>query len=105
MSSQSTIETLKPIIQTYSILAITLAAGTNLASTIVTLPALLQSAPDTLAKQWKTLFDHGITPVVSLAMTSAAGFTALAYHTTLTPGLSVTGAASHRERNLSSWGV
>jgi hypothetical protein len=74
--------------------------GTNLSSTIVTLPALLQSPPATLAKQWKTLFDHGITPVVTLTMTSAIGFTALAYHTTLTPGLTGTGALTTRERNL-----
>ena len=33
-------------------------------------------------------------------MTSAIGFTALAYHTTLTPGLTLTGAVSNRERNL-----
>lgn len=33
-------------------------------------------------------------------MASALGFTALAYHTTLTPGLGVTGAVSNRERNL-----
>ncbi|KAF3050540.1 hypothetical protein E8E11_010204 [Didymella keratinophila] len=47
-----------------------------------------------------TLFDHGITPVVTLTMTSALGFTALAYHTTLNPGLTVAGAVSDQERNL-----
>lgn len=65
--------------------------GTNLSSTIVTLPALLQSSPDTLATQWKTLFDHGIAPVVTLSMSSAAGFAALAYGA---------GAAASRERDL-----
>lgn len=33
-------------------------------------------------------------------MTSAVGFAALAYHTTLTPGLTATGLVSHHERNL-----
>lgn len=75
-------------------------AGTNLSSTIVTLPALLHSPTKTLATQWKILFDHGITPVVSLTMSSAVGFAALAYHTTLTPGLTTTSLVSHRERNL-----
>lgn len=121
MTSQSIVEILEPVVQTYSILAITLAAGestlvnpaimsratahsldfqvtppgTNLSTSPVTLPALLQSPSVSIAKQWKTLFDHGITPVDSLTMTPAIGFAALVYHTTLTPGLTVTGAMSY----------
>ena len=46
----------------------------------MTLPALLQApSPSSLASQWKTLFDHGIGPVVSLTFSAAAGFAALAY--------------------------
>ncbi|KAH6619039.1 hypothetical protein C7974DRAFT_40721 [Boeremia exigua] len=100
MSSTTPLDTLRPILQTYSVLAITLAAGTNLSSTIVTLPALLQSPPATLAKQWKILFDHGITPVVALTLSSAAGFATLAYNAALTPSVTATGLVSHRARNL-----
>ncbi|KAJ8105855.1 hypothetical protein OPT61_g9931 [Boeremia exigua] len=100
MSSQTTIESLRPIVQTYSVLAITLAAGTNLSTSIVTLPALLQSSSATLASQWKTLFDRAIGPVVSLSMSSAVGFAALAYHSMLTPTVTTSGALSYRARNL-----
>ncbi|KAJ4982578.1 hypothetical protein SVAN01_11931 [Stagonosporopsis vannaccii] len=100
MSSHSAFESLRPVLQTYSVLAITLAAGTNLSSTLVTLPALLLSPPASLASQWKSLFDHGIVPVVSLTLSSAAGFAALAYHATLTPAVTASGLVSYRVRNL-----
>ncbi|KAF1852034.1 uncharacterized protein K460DRAFT_413512 [Cucurbitaria berberidis CBS 394.84] len=82
-------ENLTPILQTYSVLAIALAAGTNLSTTIVTIPALLHAPPSTLAVQWKILFDSAITPVVSLAMSSAVGFATLAYRETHTVSTSV----------------
>ena len=50
--------------------------------------------------QWKILFDCGITPVVSLTMSSAVGFAALAYHAALTPSLTAPGVVFHRERTL-----
>lgn len=46
------------------------------------------------------MFDHGITPVVSLTMTSAVGFAALAYQSTFNPNLTAARLMSHRERNL-----
>lgn len=74
--------------------------GTNLSTTIVTLPALLYASPPTLATQWKILFDTGLTPVVSLAMSSAVGFATLAYRATNTPSVLSTGLESHMKRNL-----
>ncbi|KAF2703833.1 hypothetical protein K504DRAFT_538639 [Pleomassaria siparia CBS 279.74] len=92
-----------PALQTYSImaatLAATLAAGTNLATTVVFLPVLRPSSQANLATQWQTLFDSGITPVVTLAMTSATGFAILAYRATSTID-AATGAVSHAKRNL-----
>jgi hypothetical protein len=112
MSSQITMDSIKPILQTYSVLALALAAGkssainpsytslaasstgTNLSSTIVTLPALLSAPAGTLATQWKVMFDSGIAPMASLSTTSAAGLALLAYHApTVT-------SASLAERNL-----
>ncbi|KAF2462828.1 uncharacterized protein BDR25DRAFT_122299 [Lindgomyces ingoldianus] len=89
-------DSITPALQTFSILAAAIAAGTNLSSSIVTLPALLHSAPSTLATQWQILYDYGITPVVSLSMSSAVGFATLAYRTTLTS----TGAVTNARRNL-----
>lgn len=88
---------LTPALQASSILAIALAAGqcnchkksligvmtiilgTNISTTIVTLPALLHAPAGTLATQWKTLFSKGTPPVVSLTLSSSVGFAALAY--------------------------
>lgn len=74
--------------------------GTNLSTTIVTLPALVHASPSVLATQWKTLYDGGIVPVVSLTMTSAVGFATLAYRSALMPSLSPTGLVSYARRNL-----
>ncbi|OAL50285.1 hypothetical protein IQ07DRAFT_680592 [Pyrenochaeta sp. DS3sAY3a] len=89
-----------PILQTYSVLAIALAAGTNISTTIVTLPALLKASPSTLATQWKVLFDTGITPVVTLAMSSTVGFATLAYRATYNPLSISAGLVNHTKRNL-----
>ncbi|KAJ4368840.1 hypothetical protein N0V83_005922 [Neocucurbitaria cava] len=93
-------EKLTPILQAYFVLAIALAAGTNISTTIITLPALLHASPSTLATHWKILFDTGITPVLSLAMSSAVGFATLAYRATYTSSLASTGLVSHAKRNL-----
>jgi phospholipase/lecithinase/hemolysin len=77
-----------------------LAIGTNLSTTIVALPALLRADPSTLAAQWQLLYDHGIGPVVSLALSSSLGFATLAYRSTLTPSLTATGLVSYTRRNL-----
>lgn len=61
------------------------ATGTNLGTSVVTLPALLHAPAATLATQWKILYDTGVVPVVSLAMSSAAGFAVLAYQSTVAP--------------------
>lgn len=67
-------------------------AGTNLSTSIVTLPALLSSQPLALATQWQLLYDHGVTPMASLASSSAIGFATLAYRTS--------GVASTGTRNM-----
>ncbi|KAF1994646.1 hypothetical protein P154DRAFT_612983 [Amniculicola lignicola CBS 123094] len=72
-------DTTTSALQSYSIVAATLAAGFNLSTSLVTIPVLLQSPVGQLASQWQTMFNRGITPVVSLAMTSAVGFMTLAY--------------------------
>lgn len=100
MSSQLVMERLTPFVSAYSVLAVALAAGTNLSTTIITLPALEHASPSVLATQWKTLYDVGIVPVVSLTMSSAVGFATLAYRSTFTPSLTATGLISHTKRNL-----
>ncbi|KAH7113248.1 hypothetical protein B0J11DRAFT_146096 [Dendryphion nanum] len=91
-------ESLTPILQTYSILAATLAAGANLSTTIISLPAFLHADANTLATQWQILYDSGIAPVVSMALSSSVGFATLAYRTG--PGLTQTGLVSCAKRNL-----
>ncbi|KAL6703583.1 hypothetical protein ACN47E_009528 [Coniothyrium glycines] len=100
MSPLSAFERLTPVVSACSILAVALAAGTNLSTTIITLPALVHASPSVLATQWKTLYDGGLLPVVSLTMTSAVGFATLAYRSALNPGLAPTGLISHTKRNL-----
>jgi hypothetical protein len=113
MSAQVNATTLTPILQSYSVLAIALAAGpssfalssttkakglsigTNISTTIVTVPALLKAPEALLATQWKVLYDHGITPVVSLAMSSGVGFAVLAFQKTPTSATSI-----YMQRNL-----
>ncbi|ORY13356.1 hypothetical protein BCR34DRAFT_599900 [Clohesyomyces aquaticus] len=81
MSASLVSETITPVLQTYSILALALAAGFNLSSSLLTLPTILPSSPSALATQWGTLFNRGIVPVVTFSMSSAAGFALLAYNT------------------------
>ncbi|KAL5117489.1 hypothetical protein ACEQ8H_004654 [Pleosporales sp. CAS-2024a] len=52
------------------------------------IPALLNAPAPVLASQWKILFDSGVTPIVSLAMSSGAGFAALALQSALKPATS-----------------
>ena len=68
----------------------------QLSFTFVSIPALLDGAPSTLATQWKTLYDRAVTPVVTLAMTSSVGFTALAYRATYSSMSSETSWATKR---------
>jgi hypothetical protein len=63
--------------------------GTNISTTIVTIPALLKAPGPLLVTQWKALYDHGITPVVSLAMSSGVGFALLAYQKASSPVIGV----------------
>ncbi|KAF2107034.1 hypothetical protein BDV96DRAFT_654126 [Lophiotrema nucula] len=100
MSSELTMDKLTLALQTYSILAVALAAGANLSTSIITLPVLLPSKPQALATQWRTLFNAGITPVVTLAMSSAAGFALLAYRATYTPTPTSPGQVNTLKRNL-----
>ncbi|KAF2730291.1 hypothetical protein EJ04DRAFT_579983 [Polyplosphaeria fusca] len=100
MSTPFAMERVTPALQTYSILAAAVTAGINLGSSIVTIPAVLEAPPSSIARQWETLYYSGITPVVSLAMSSAAGFAVLAFGATQTPTLAVAGDVSHAKRNL-----
>ncbi|KAH7381488.1 hypothetical protein DE146DRAFT_760918 [Phaeosphaeria sp. MPI-PUGE-AT-0046c] len=68
----------KSVLHSYSVIAVTLAAGANLSTTIMFIPALYLSPSTHLATQWKLLFDYGIIPVVTLSMSSGAGFAILA---------------------------
>ncbi|KAF2785998.1 hypothetical protein K505DRAFT_156223 [Melanomma pulvis-pyrius CBS 109.77] len=98
MAALPAAEKLTPALQTFSVLAATLAAGINLGTSIVTLPVLLTTPPSAIAVQWQILYDSGIAPVVSLAMSSAVGFATLAYRAT--PSMDAVGVASHTKRNL-----
>ncbi|KAF1948747.1 DUF1772-domain-containing protein [Byssothecium circinans] len=82
-----------PALQTYSILATSIAAVTNLSTSIVTFPALLHAQPPTLTKQWHILYTSGRVPAVSAAMTGAAGFAVLAYRIATTRNLYLAAAA------------
>ncbi|KAF2679251.1 DUF1772-domain-containing protein [Lentithecium fluviatile CBS 122367] len=86
---------LMPALQTYSILAAAMAAGANLSTSIITFPALRHAPDQLLLTQWQTLYDSGLVPVVTTALSSAAGFAALAYRTSLAPA----GTVSTSQRN------
>ncbi|KAJ4299782.1 hypothetical protein N0V90_005028 [Kalmusia sp. IMI 367209] len=68
-----------PALQTYSILAASLAAGANLTTSIITFPALLHATGPTLTKQWLILYESGIIPVTGTALSASLGFATLAY--------------------------
>jgi formate-dependent nitrite reductase membrane component NrfD len=57
--------------------------GVNLGTSVMAIPALLHAPAPVLATQWKILFDNGVIPVVFLALSSSAGFAALALQSTL----------------------
>ncbi|KAF2014543.1 hypothetical protein BU24DRAFT_493129 [Aaosphaeria arxii CBS 175.79] len=95
-------ESLTPVVQAVSILASAIAAGTNISTSILTIPALLQTTDaNTLARQWHKLYTAGIVPMISLAMGSSVGFAVLAWRSTLAPRLAVDGyGVSNVRRNL-----
>ena len=53
--------------------------GSNIATSLLAIPPLLQSPPRLLATQWKELFDRGKAFVVPLTVGSTAAFALLAY--------------------------
>jgi len=107
-----------PALQTYSILAGAMAAGVschsstpssnhiltglgaNLSTSVITFPALRHASGPTLLMQWQTLYDSGVVPVVTSALTSALGFATLAYRATLVPTLSPSDTTFYSKRNL-----
>ncbi|KAF9732398.1 hypothetical protein PMIN06_007455 [Paraphaeosphaeria minitans] len=91
---------LTPALQTYSILAASLAAGANLSTSIIVFPALLHASGATLSKQWLILYESGILPVSGCAITSSLGFATLAYRASFHPTLTATGLVSYAKRNL-----
>ncbi|KAK3215705.1 hypothetical protein GRF29_8g800484 [Pseudopithomyces chartarum] len=88
------------VLQTYSILAASMAAGANLTTSIITFPALLHAKGHTLTKQWLILYESGIVPVAGCAITSSLGFATLAYRAASSPDLAATGVVSHTKGNL-----
>ncbi|KAF1968008.1 hypothetical protein BU23DRAFT_602467 [Bimuria novae-zelandiae CBS 107.79] len=96
---RSKMSLLTPALQTYSILAASLAAGANLTTSIITFPALLHATGQTLTKQWLILYEAGIVPVTGCALTSSLGFATLAYRASFSPTLTTTGV-SHAKGHL-----
>jgi hypothetical protein len=63
---------------------------------------LLTSTPSHLPTQWQLLYDHGIGPVATLAISSGTGFAVLAYRSAPSITDIPTGGllSSHSKRNL-----
>ncbi|KAF2807945.1 DUF1772-domain-containing protein [Mytilinidion resinicola] len=67
------------LLQGYAIISAALAAGTNLSTSFLTIPTILLSPHPLLLAQWTALYSAGITPMVTLSMTSTTAFAVLAY--------------------------
>ncbi|KAF2655634.1 hypothetical protein K491DRAFT_692708 [Lophiostoma macrostomum CBS 122681] len=91
---------LTPVLQTVGIVAATLAAGTNLSTTIVVLPSLLHAESTTLARQFSILYHSGITPMASLSVIATTSFSILAYRAAQTAGPTSAGSVASTKRNL-----
>jgi uncharacterized membrane protein len=66
-------------LQTIGITSASLVAGSNFATSLYAIPAILHSPPKLLAKQWLELYNRGIVVVVPLGIASTASFGYLAY--------------------------
>jgi hypothetical protein len=71
--------TLIHAIQTVGITSASLVAGSNFATSLYAIPAILHAPPKLLAKQWLELFNRGIMVVVPLAIASTGSFAYLAF--------------------------